>query len=267
MYKDAGGEANNDLHHIVVDFPTVFFYNICQIGGIMDIGSKRTPTIFVVDDDVKFRKFIHETLSAEGFSVDHGSSGQETLDACSKESYDLLLLDVKLPDMSGKDVLKALHEKYPSTDVMIVTGYQDINLVVELLKLGAKEYLTKPIEPEDLIGRVRSTLRAHTAEQRLKQLQFDFFSRLLYDLRNPVNTITLTLDHLKNEAGDGFTDPQRRLLENIRATVSQMNILLNDMIDLTLLESGNVEIEKLPTNLDELLPSLCDRFKPQAIAK
>src|SRR5207237_7464455 len=121
------------LHHILVDFRTGFFYNIYQIGGIMDIGIKGIPTIYVVDDDDEFRTFIHDTLAGEGFVVHHGCIGRETLDACSRESYDLLLLDVKLPDMSGKDVLKILHEKYPSTDVMVVTAYQDINLVVELL--------------------------------------------------------------------------------------------------------------------------------------
>src|SRR5207237_4664215 len=110
-------------------------------------------------------------------------------------------------------------------------------------------------------------LSARASEQRLKHLQFAFFSRLLHDLRSPVTSITLTLDHMKKDSASGFSERQLHFLENIRATVGQMDVLLNDMIDLTLLESGKVEIEKLPTNLDELLPSLCDQFKQQAGAK
>ncbi len=233
----------------------------------MGIDTHKSTDVLVVDDDDLFRLFINDTLANEGITVHQGRNGQEALEALAKGSYDLMLLDFKLPDMSGKDVLKSVRETSPSTDVVVITSYQDINLALDLLKLGAKEYVTKPIKPSDLVQRVRSAVRAHTAEQRLKQLQFEFSSRLLYDLRSPVNTIGSTIEYLKKDLGEVLPERQHLLFENIKSNIAQLHTLLGDMIDLTLLESGKVEIERLPTNLDEMLPSICERFRPQANAK
>lgn len=227
----------------------------------------RMPDVLVVDDDDKFRTFVQDTLAVEGLTVHEGRTGKEALAAFNNGSYDLMLLDFKLPDMSGIDVLKTVREKSPSTDIMVITGYKDINLAVDLLKLGAKEYVIKPIEPAELLQRVRSAVRAHTAEQRLKQLQLDFSSHLFYDLRSPLHTIMSTLDYLQKDAAGKLSERQQLLLENMRTNLHHMKRLLNDMIDLTLLESGKVEIEKLPTNLDDLLPGICERFRPHANAK
>lgn len=223
--------------------------------------------VLVVDDDDRFRTFVHDTLTGEGLTVHEGRNGKEALAAFNHGSYDLMLLDFKLPDMNGIDVLKSVREKSPTTDVMVITGYNDINLAVDLLKLGAKEYVMKPIEPAELIQRVRTAVRARTAEQRLKQLQFDFSSRLFYDLRSPLHTIMSTLEFLQKDAAGKLSERQQLLLDSVGANLQQMNGLLNDLIDLTLLESGKVDIEKLPTNLDELLPSLLERFRSRANAK
>jgi two-component system sensor histidine kinase/response regulator len=228
---------------------------------------QRAPDVLVIDDDDKFRTFVHDALVVEGLIVHQGRTGKEALAAFNKNSYDLLLLDYKLPDMNGIDVLKSVREKSPATDVMVITGYKDIDLAVDLLKLGAKEYVTKPIDPEELVQRVRTAVRAHTAEQRLKQIQFDFSSRLFYDLRTPLQTIMSTLEYLKKDTTGKLSERQHLLLENLKTSLHQMGGLLNDMIDLNILESGKVEIEKLPTNLDEVLPGIIERFRAQANAK
>ncbi|HEV8538992.1 MAG TPA: ATP-binding protein [Bacteroidota bacterium] len=224
----------------------------------------RKPTVLVVDDDDKFCTFTREALSGEGVAVTTALTGQTAIDACNNDSFDLVLLDLKLPDMNGKDVFKSVREHSPATDVMIVTGNKNIDVAVDLLKLGAKEYITKPVDPPELIQRVKSALRSRTAEQRLKHLQSEFMSRLLHDIRSPLSTMGSTLDYLKSSTAGKITQPQQLLLENMKSSVNQMNMLLSDIIDFTLLESGNADIEKLPTNLDELLPAICDQHKSKA---
>ncbi|HTK81919.1 MAG TPA: response regulator [Bacteroidota bacterium] len=227
----------------------------------------RKPDVLVVDDDDKFRSFVHEALEDAGLTVHEGKNGKEALDAFTNSTFDLMLLDFKLPDMNGLDVLKSVREKSPSTDVMVVTGFKDIDLAVDLLKLGAKEYVTKPIEPSELVRRIRTAVRARTAERRLRQLQLDFSSRLYYDLRSPLHTILSTLEYLEKDTASAFSDRQKVLMESMRTNLHGMTSILNDLIDITLLESGTIEIEKLPTNLDDLLPGIVERFRPKAAAK
>lgn len=233
----------------------------------MGTGTHRASTLLVVDDDGKFRTFALESLAGEEIAVTSVGSGREALDAWNTGSYDLILLNLKLPDMSGKDVFKSLLEKSSAPDVMIVANSKDIDAAVELLKLGAKEYFTKPIDPADFVQRVKSALRSRMAEQRLKHLHSEFESRLMHDLRSPLRTIGSTLDYLKNDIAGMLSQQQQLLLENMKASITQMDTLLSDMIDFNLLESGTAEMEKLPTNLDELLPAICERFKPRAAAK
>ena len=225
------------------------------------------PVLLIVDDDDDFRKVITMALSDEGFEVDDSATGEDAIKAARNREYDLILLDINMPVLDGVQTLKILRQETPSTDFVMITGYQDVQLAVESIKLGAKEYLTKPIEPADLVQRVRSVLRAHTAEARVKELQAEFTSRLLHELRSPLNTVKSAIGFLTKGMAGPTTDQQQDVLTHIDNNLSKMIALLNDMIDLTQFESGRVDIEKLPTNLDEFIPPICRRIEPHAKAK
>jgi signal transduction histidine kinase len=228
---------------------------------------ERTPRILVVDDDDSFRELIQKILSNEGFVVDTASDGDLGIAAARRNSYDLILLDLKMPNVDGMQTLKVLKPELPNTDFIVVTGYSDVNIAVELLKLGAKEYLTKPVEPTEFIRQVKSALRAHMAEVRLNEVETEFSSLLLHDLRSPLSLAISAIEFLKKEQVGSVTPEQRQIFEQVASHLNKMDMMLRDMIDLTLFESGKIEIEKLPTNLDELIPAVCDRFKTQAAAK
>jgi len=276
-----GKFSGEDLHENILSYyrhpvnitsgvdslPVIQYHTSQMTRNTMVKTMDRKPDVLVVDDDDKFRSFVHEALEDAGLTVHEGKNGKEALDAFTNSTFDLMLLDFKLPDMNGLDVLKSVREKSPSTDVMVVTGFKDIDLAVDLLKLGAKEYVTKPIEPSELVRRIRTAVRARTAERRLRQLQLDFSSRLYYDLRSPLHTILSTLEYLEKDTASAFSDRQKVLMESMRTNLHGMTSILNDLIDITLLESGTIEIEKLPTNLDDLLPGIVERFRPKAAAK
>jgi two-component system sensor histidine kinase ResE len=123
------------------------------------------------------------------------------------------------------------------------------------------------VEPAEFIQRVKSSLRAHAAEVRVKELQAEFSSRLLHDLRGPVVTLSSSIDFLLKESAGPITPDQRQVFQDMRLNAVKLDALLNDMIDLTLFEFGKVNIEKLPVNLDVLVPAVCDRIRPRAAAR
>lgn len=225
------------------------------------------PRLLIVDDDDGFRELVKITLTDEGYDIDTATDGPEGLTLARDRLYDLVLLDMRMPRMDGMEVLKILRQETPATDVVMITGVHDVDLAIEAIKLGAREFLAKPIDGKVLVQRIRTALRAHTAELRLQELQSEFTSRLLHELRNPLGTVRSAIGFLKKEMAGPTTEQQQNVLEHIENNLSKMDLLLNDMIDLTVFESGKLDIQKLPTNLDELIPLICARFKPQAAAK
>jgi two-component system response regulator HydG len=115
--------------------------------------------ILVVDDELIVRESLIGWLKKSGYDVDPASSGTEALKRLKEKDYDLVFLDIKMPDMSGIDVLKSLKELYPHTLVVMITAYGSVETAVEAMKLGASDYLMKPFEPEHLVLLVEKLLQ------------------------------------------------------------------------------------------------------------
>lgn len=114
--------------------------------------------ILVVDDEDIVRTSCSRTLSPEGYEVRLAKNGVEGLKMASEEKFDLVLTDLKMPDMDGIEVLRIIKEKWPETAVIIVTGYQTVDTAVKAIKLGAYDYIEKPFTPDALISAVAEAM-------------------------------------------------------------------------------------------------------------
>jgi two-component system OmpR family response regulator len=124
-----------------------------------------TERLLVVDDEATVRELLSATLRFAGFSVASASTGAEAIAAATKESPDLVLLDVMLPDVDGFEVVRALRERTPGrgrsgpVPVLFLTARDRQTDKVTGLSLGADDYVTKPFDLEELIARIRAILR------------------------------------------------------------------------------------------------------------
>ena len=107
--------------------------------------------ILVVDDELIVRDSLKAWLEEEGFAVDMAASGQDALDQLTGQAYQLMLLDLKMPGMDGVEVLKKSKEIFPDLEVIMMTAYATVETAVEAMKIGARDYLLKPFDPETLI--------------------------------------------------------------------------------------------------------------------
>jgi DNA-binding NtrC family response regulator len=118
---------------------------------------RRTPTharhsVLVVDDVADTRDAIVELLAAKGFDAVGAASGAIALDLFKAGMLPCaVLLDLRMPDMDGITVLKALKQRWPDSEVIIITGYPTLESAKQALTLGAYDYLTKPVDPEQVI--------------------------------------------------------------------------------------------------------------------
>ena len=118
----------------------------------------RLANILVIDDDESMRVGCIQTLTEEGYSVKAVENGQKGLEIIDKESFDVILLDLKMPGIPGMDVLMKLKENEPNSLVIVITGYATSNSAVEAMKRGAYNYLPKPFTPEGLIAIVKQAV-------------------------------------------------------------------------------------------------------------
>ena len=113
--------------------------------------------ILIVEDDVNIAKMLEVTLSIGGYESERCDNGKKAVDLVTSQSYDLVLLDVMLPDMDGFKVIEYIHKE--ETAVIFLTALQDVMDKVKGLKLGAEDYIVKPFETVELLARIEVVLR------------------------------------------------------------------------------------------------------------
>ncbi len=114
--------------------------------------------ILVVDDDMDFLELVSTLLRGEGYEVDTAKSGREGLERCIEYFYSLILIDIKLPDFDGIELLTRIVDADPKIRKVIITGYPSLENARQALNLGADAYLVKPVKAEELLGTVRKQL-------------------------------------------------------------------------------------------------------------
>jgi DNA-binding response OmpR family regulator len=114
--------------------------------------------ILYVDDDTALRAIVKDQLTAQGYVVDEAEDGVEAIDMIEKGNYDLMLLDINMPNKSGIDVLKLIKDRSMKCKVIMVTGRVGFSVATESLKLGADDYITKPFNLEYLLFSIRRVL-------------------------------------------------------------------------------------------------------------
>ena len=135
--------------------------------------------IYVVDDDISVRKGLDNLLRSAGFTVQTFSSAQEFLASARADVPSCLLLDVQLPGLSGLDLQQELAKAGMQIPIIFITGHGDIPMSVRAMKAGALEFLTKPVNDEDLLDAIQQAIaRDHRARQRRETLGSPILQRL-----------------------------------------------------------------------------------------
>ncbi|EDM43865.1 rteB, two-component system response regulator [unidentified eubacterium SCB49] len=107
--------------------------------------------ILIIEDDLAFGKMLHIYLTNKKFDVSLVTTGGEAIPLFSENNYDVIIVDLQLPDTTGLDILEIVKQKTPSTQVVLMTGYADVTTAVKAMKKGALEYISKPFRPEELL--------------------------------------------------------------------------------------------------------------------
>src|SRR5579863_5667206 len=136
--------------------------------------------ILVVEDDPAVQKALKRLFETEGYAVEIQSDGQSAVESFQASAPAAVVLDLRLPKMSGREVCKELKAHAPALPIVVLSAASDVSDKVLLLELGADDYVTKPFSPRELLARVRAALR-HTA--RVPEAQIVSFDNISVDFR------------------------------------------------------------------------------------
>lgn len=129
--------------------------------------------ILIIDDEVNIGILLSKFLTRNGFEVSTSSTGTSALELMTKESFHLVLCDYRLEDTDGREILKTIKSLYPNTGVIIITGYSDIKLAVELIKMGAYDYITKPLYPDEILNTINKAIETQRLINQVDNIAVD----------------------------------------------------------------------------------------------
>jgi len=128
-----------------------------------------TKSILIVDDDETILAVLKEILELEGYAVETAATGKEAIEKSENNLFNLSLLDIKLPDMEGTELLAKLHEGNPRMIEIIITGFPSFDNAVKSLNLGADAYIMKPVNSKELLELVGGKIREQQAASQMDE--------------------------------------------------------------------------------------------------
>jgi len=139
------------------------------------------PTnIFIIDDEEPIRKVLNTHLSKEGYNVIQSSGGHPVFDALRANSFDIVISDLRMPEVDGSEILEFVRANYDTVPIIMLTGFTDVTVAIDVLKKGAFDYLMKPVKKEDLLAAVRKAAAHRELLVRNKELQTENAQYRLY---------------------------------------------------------------------------------------
>ena len=136
------------------------------------IAEKKQASVLIVDDESFVREIVARWLEAEGYSCDQADGGLEALEALASQDFTLVISDIMMPGISGVELLREAHERYPHTPFIMLTGLDDRETATEALKIGAYGYILKPLDKNEILINVEGAL--HRRDLELLRDRYEF---------------------------------------------------------------------------------------------
>jgi two-component system, sensor histidine kinase and response regulator len=240
-----------------------------------------TLRVLVIDDEIGmrsgaarvldgFRVALPDTDGHVRLEVEQAESGEEGLEKMAKHKCDVILLDHKLPGMSGLEVLEQLNQRHDDALTIMITAYASLDVAVSATKRGAFDFLAKPFTPEELRASVRKAARHHVLRwqarklaQEKRQVRFQFLSVLVHELKAPLAAVEGYLRLLQEGAAE---DPATaaRAIDRSLVRLDGMRKLIVDLLDLTRIESGQKLRELVAVEVTEVARAAIETALPAA---
>ena len=183
-----------------------------------------TEKILVVDDEKTVCESVNKIFSRKGYTVDDSLNAKEAMEKIKKTSYDLVITDMKMPEMGGLELLEIIKDYYPELEVILITGYPSTDTADKAIKLGAADYIPKPFTPDEIIEIAEKALKRRKIEKEEKE----------------IDVISIKAQ----EISERWDNKSENIIEMMHDVQSEFNYLPKDVM-FKVSENTNVPISKI----------------------
>jgi len=247
--------------------------------------------ILVTDDEPATLKTLSAALEDMGYRVTTAANGREALALIKKQPRNVVIADIKLPDISGLEILEAAKELNPETAVIMITGHASIETAVNAINEGAYAYILKPVAMNELDTIIRNALReqrllienrelveslqqsnrrleeANRALEQVSQAKSDFMAKMSHELRTPLNSIIGFSEVLLSKLSSIDHKTHNEFLNYIHVSARHLLHLINSILDLSKIESGKMTFEPSEFDLAVMLEGVKITVLPMLATK
>jgi signal transduction histidine kinase/GGDEF domain-containing protein len=241
--------------------------------------------ILIVDDEKEVRDFLSKALSRIAkFRVELAESGEEALQKIEKGNFDLVLTDLKMPKTDGLQLITEIAKSKPEILTVLMTGHGSIDSALVALKQGASDYLTKPLNLDEMIVRIQKVLedrqrfvrlrdfatqleRANQELKRIDEMKSEFVSVASHELRTPLAAIKNAIQLILNGKTGEINENQNKFLSMADRNINRLTNILNDLLNLSRIESGKIGMKFENLELKGLIELTTSSLRPKADEK
>jgi len=242
--------------------------------------------ILVVEDEVGIRATLCAILEDAGYKVIGLDKGAEALEMIRNQPFNVVITDTRLPDVDGMEILELAKEIDPDVAVIVMTGYASLETAVEAVNEGAYAYFVKPANVDEMKTTIINALRQQRLSRENKRLVDDlqwsnkllfeankqlkkttdaksvFLASMSHELRTPLNVIIGFSELMIDEVPGEINEEQRQCLNDVLSSSKHLLSLINEVLDLSKIESGKVELRLSNIVLTKVIESLKSTLMP-----
>jgi len=243
------------------------------------LGKRPMPkkfTILVIDDEETMRDACQQVLSKSGYHIETSADGADGLRKVKELTPDLVLVDLKMPGISGMEVLEKIRKIDSTIISIVITGYATIESAVEAMKRGAYDFLPKPFTPDELriiikrgLERRELVLESLSLRREKEKIEKNFISMVSHELRRPLIDVQEYLEVVRGGITGKLSQPQKEMLEKASGQINTLLVLIKDWLDMSRIEAGrmleNLELLDLSQILYKTVDLLREKIKNKKI--
>jgi len=230
--------------------------------------------ILIIDDEPTICDACYQILTDKNYSVEVANNGSEGLKKFEDFKPDIVFIDLKMPGVSGMDVLKTIVEKKTNTIPIVITGYASIETAVESMKNGAFDFLPKPFTAEELsviaeraIARKKDLDEKEKIVKEKEMMRQNFISLVSHELRTPLVAVIQYLEVLYGGMAGQVSEQQKQIIERMKIRLNELLDLINRWLKLARIEELNIKENFQEFSLEPIIDESVELIKPLALEK
>lgn len=229
-------------------------------------------SVVVIDDDYAIRLSCKQILLKMGFAVEVFDNGADGLDGVARLKPALVVVDLKMPGISGMEVVSRVHDMDTDAIIVVITGYATIGTAVEAMKCGAYDFLPKPFSPDELRVIVNRALERRRLLRETRQLREDhdqlrrrFVTFVSHQLQSPLSAVHQYLDVLKRIGAEPDAEHRRsEWLDRCLKRTGELQALIHDWLTLSHIESGSLVRATEAIDVRDIVPEVLTTYEETA---